>query len=120
MSNIIPPPPPKSQGVGVPVSYGNQSAIALPEVRGLWYNDKDIHLDGWKYISCRFDNCRFYLTTSHFVIDSCFIDQTNIFYFNGESLKAVQLFNRNSEWMRETFPYFAAKKNTDGTISVGV
>ena len=124
---VLPVPPPPSQqnkpfGWGVPhwSQTNNPSGLILPESKGLWFNNQTIHLDGWKFIACRFDNCTIYVSTGNFVIDSCFIDATNKVYFNGVSVNIIKLYNRHSDITREVMPGFAASKNSDGTLSIGV
>jgi hypothetical protein len=109
-----------SQGLSVLSPYGSPTSIVLPEVRGLWYHDKDIYLDGWKYVSCRFDNCRFYLNIGNFVLEECFIDDKCVVLYQGASLKVIQLYNRDSEFIRNNYPFFSAVKNPNGTYSLGV
>lgn len=106
-------------GLSTISQYGSPTNIVLPEVRGLWYHNQDIHLDGWKYVSCRFDNCRFYLNIGNFVLEECFIDEKCVVLYQGAALKVIQLYNRESEFIRNHYSLFAAKKNPNGTFSLG-
>ncbi|QXG56094.1 hypothetical protein KTJ90_08205 [Pantoea jilinensis] len=118
----VPPAPqqPNSHGLGLGLSQlSNRSGLVLPESRGLWFNNQEIYLDGWKFISCRFDNCKIHVSTGNFVIERCFIDNTNIIYYMGTSVNIIQLYNRGSEWARTATPGFAAAKNEDGTLTIG-
>lgn len=122
MSSILPlPPDPLGNGGAYNTlgQYGLQSGIVLPEVNGLWFNNQDVYLDGWKFTSCRFDNCRLYVDTSNFIINGCFIDESNSVHYHGSSIKTIQIYNRTSDWIRANYPHFAARKNSDGTFSIG-
>lgn len=90
-----------------------------PEARSFWYNQQDVILDGWKFISCRMDNCRLHVSSSNFIIENCFIDDSTNIIYQGGSIKLIQLFNMRSDWVRGSFPFFAAKKNPDGTFTIG-
>lgn len=88
------------------------------EVNGLWYKDKELNIDGWRFVSCRFDNCRLNLSTPDFEFINCLIDSSCTVMFYGNIVTVFQLFNRDNDWMRQTYPNFAATKNPDGTISI--
>jgi hypothetical protein len=96
------------------------TALTTPEVKGLWYKDKEICIDGWRFVSCRFDNCTLTLETTEFAFTNCLIDSSCTIRFRGKILNVLQLFNRDYEWMRTNNPIFAAVKNPDGTITIGV
>lgn len=93
--------------------------LAKPEVTGVWYNSKDVKLDGYKFKGCRFDRCKLHVTTTNFVLDSCHIDDQTVIYYGGEIVKVIQLFNARNQWMHDHQPVFAPKKNPDNTISIG-
>lgn len=118
----VPPPPqrPNSNGLGLGLSqFSNREGLLLAESKGLWFNNQEIYLDGWKFISCRFDNCKIHVTTGNFVIERCFIDNTNTIYYMGASINIIKLYNRSSDLTRNAMPSFAAIKNDDGTFTIG-
>ncbi|WP_149543126.1 hypothetical protein [Serratia marcescens] len=91
----------------------------MPEMKNAWYNNQDIIIDGWTFISCRFDNCRLYVSTGNFKFESCFIDDSTVVHFQNNALSIIQLLNRSNAWVRENYPVFAPSLNPDGTITVG-
>lgn len=100
-------------------NLGSNPNLILPESKGLWFNNQELYLDGWKFISCRFDNCKLYVTTGNFIIERCYIDDTNVVFFGGAAVKIIRLFNRDDDHTLEKSPGFAAKKDIDGTLSIG-
>lgn len=101
-------------GIGVPPPPGTS-----PHIENIWFKDREIYLDNWTFTSCRFDNCRLHVYTPNFVLDRCYIGQDCTIYYMGNSARLVQLFNANNEHIRASMPFFAAKKNSDGTITIG-
>ncbi|HFF8434931.1 hypothetical protein [Serratia marcescens] len=101
-----------SSGLGLGV-------IKMPEIKNVWYNNQDLKIDGWRFVSCRMDNCRLYVSSGNFVFENCFIDEGTIVHFQNDSLKVIQLMNRSNEWLKANYPQFSARTNPDGTISIG-
>ena len=91
---------------------------ARPEARGLWYNEKDVFLDGYNFVSCRFDKCKLYVSSEHFEMRNCFVDDETVIYYDGDIVKVLRLFNSRYPWVYQELPYFAPVKNDDGTISI--
>lgn len=130
MKITIPPVPhssapgehPLGQGIS-PDSRSLSSALGMQantEVRNQWFNNKTIQLDGWRFISCRFDNCKLILATPNFCLDSCFIDGGTVFTYSFELVEVVRFFNFRIPYMKNNHPEFCPTFNADGTISVGV
>lgn len=94
--------------------------MKMPEVTNVWYNNQDITIDGWCFRSCRFDNCRLYVSSGNFKFENCFIDERTVVHFQNNALSVIQLLNRSNLWVRENFPVFAPRVNLDGTITIGV
>ena len=93
--------------------------VNMPEMRNALFRDKEITLDGWRFIGCKLQNCRIHVSSLFFVLDHCEIDNDCVVFFQGESVKIIQLWNKNSDWVRENYPAWAPRHNIDGTISIG-
>lgn len=89
-----------------------------PEVKNVWFNAKEIKLDGYTFRNCRFDNCKLQITSTNFELDSCFIDPTTTIIFGTEIAKPIRIYNVHNDWVYEKLPFFAPQKNSDGTISI--
>ncbi|MCU7805485.1 MAG: hypothetical protein KZQ96_20030 [Candidatus Thiodiazotropha sp. (ex Lucinoma borealis)] len=94
------------------------AALKKPEVKDTWYNGKDIKLDGYKFVRCRFDNCKITISSTDFELENCFIDEKTQIIYSGDIVKPIRLFNSRHDWIYEHAPYFAPTKNSDGTITI--
>lgn len=92
----------------------------MPEMKNALFKDKDLTLDGWRLISCRIENCRIHVSSLYFVLQECAIDADCVIYYQGETIKLIQLWNARNEWMQKNFPGFAPQRHYNGTISIGV
>jgi hypothetical protein len=92
----------------------------LPEITGTWFNNKEVHLDGFKFIGCRFDNCRLTISSTNFELEKCFLDQETLVLFTSEIAKPIRIYNRKNELAYTHAPFFAPTKNEDGTISITI
>jgi len=97
---------------------GLMALLQKPEVKDMWFNKKEITLDGYRFVSCRFDQCRLFVSSSNFELEQCFISPDTVIVFGPEVVKPIRLFNRLNNWVYEKIPYFAPVRNQDGTISV--
>ena len=102
-----------------PGAKGLMGLLARPKVEGVWFNNKNIILDGYQFLGCRFDRCVLNLSSANFEITNCFIDDATTIYYSGDVVKVIRLFNRGAEWAYTHAPFFAPTRNKDGTISVG-
>ena len=107
-------PEPANDVFGLLAALGEKPALT-----GVWYHAKSIKLDGYKFVSCRFDKCQLHISSSNFVLDKCIIDADSVIYFGNEILKAVQLYNSRSPWLMEKNSKLAPVLHEDGTISIG-
>ncbi|MEW8352662.1 MAG: hypothetical protein AB2665_02585 [Candidatus Thiodiazotropha sp.] len=99
--------------------FGLLAALMIkPEINGTWFNGKEVKLDGYKFIGCRFDNCKITVSSTNFEIEDCFIDEKTQIIYSGEIVKTIRLFNSRYEWIYEHAPFFAPTKNADGTITI--
>ena len=107
-----------------PISSGKRphsifdTLLVMPEVKELWYNGKEVKLDGLKFIGCRFDNCKLHVVSANFELHNCFIDDGTVIHYRGEIVKLIKLFNSRYPWVYESLPNFAPSRNDDGTITI--
>jgi hypothetical protein len=64
---------------------------APPPIQGRWFKDQTIHVDGFTFERCRFDNCKIVTRFSTFVFRDCFLGPTTTVFFDGPALKAAKL-----------------------------
>lgn len=99
-----PPPPPPPP-------------LILQPANQLWFNQKDVILDGWRFSFCRFDNCRIFINSQHFELINCLIDENSTIYYQNYTVNIIKLFN--SRYSMSFLPHnFQAIRNNDGTISI--
>lgn len=84
-----------------------------------WFNGEDVHLDGWAFNNCRFDNCRLHVSSTFFSIEKCFMGEGTTIHYGKEVVKIIQLFHMRNDFMKSQFPHFAPTFHEDGTVSVG-
>lgn len=94
--------------------------LQMPEMKNALFKDKDITLDGWRFTLCKMENCRLHVSSLYFVLDQCRLGDDCTVYYQGESIKLIQLWNARNEFMKTAYPGFAPRKNPNGTISIGV
>ncbi|MEX5626108.1 hypothetical protein [Pseudomonas marginalis] len=94
-----------------------QLVPASPTVKGLWYNQKVIKLDGWVFDSCRFDNCKLIIETPNFELKSCYLDDTNTIEVNGKLVNVVKFLNMRGDL--SDHPNYLPVHNEDGTVTIG-
>ena len=90
----------------------------LHEVNGLWFNQKKILLDGYRFVGCRFDLCTLHITTTSFELVDCYIDDRTIISYGSDTLKIVKLYNSRNVNAYSLAGSFAPDRNADGTISI--
>jgi len=91
--------------------------FTMTDVKGKYYLNKKIKLDGFKFIACRFDNCSFYYDTSNFVFDKCVLSKCTVFHPDG-AIKSIKLFNVANLDLSSQWPDFCPSINSEGTISI--
>ena len=89
-----------------------------PVLENVWYNDKTVYLDGYNFISCRFDNCKLHIASEHFEMQRCFVDDNTTIFYLGSIIKVLRLFNCKYQWVYSHLPYFAPVQHSDGTITI--
>lgn len=92
--------------------------LQYPEATGLYFRDQEVHLDGYKFTRCRFDNCRLIVVSGSFQLDHCVIDPSTVAIFLDPAMKIVRLYlNRWNPLPPDLYP-FGPQRNADGTISI--
>ncbi len=92
--------------------------LSKPEIKGTWFNNREVKLDGFRFVSCRFDNCKLTVTSTNFELERCYIDANTVILYGNEIVKPIRLFNSRYEWVYNTMPYFAPVRYQDGTITI--
>lgn len=108
-------------GLGLP-GYGTTPPPPPPQfilqpANQLWFNHKDIILDGWRFSYCRFDGCRIFVNSQNFELINCLIDEQPVVVYQNQTLNIIKLFNSRYS-LPFLPPQFNAIKNNDGTISI--
>lgn len=87
-------------------------------MHNLWYNGKNVPLDGYSFVSCRFDNCNLHVASPNFEIRYCLIDRSSTVYYHGESVKILKLFNALRDTSYGEAQYLLPEWHENGTISI--
>lgn len=102
-----------------PASLAFANFLAPKKAENLWFVDKDIVLDGYEFIECRFDNCRLHVSNAENVnLSRCYIGEDTVFYFSGGALAAVRLFHCKSDYFYTNFPYWVPERDDKGRITL--
>ncbi len=86
-------------------------------IEGQWYHNQTFTLDGYEFVSCRFDSCNLYISKGTFLINRCFFSGST-FYYRDEALKIVKLYGLLATDAAKLWPSLAPTHNLDGTISI--
>jgi hypothetical protein len=104
-----------------PHSVAPQDLISLfrrQPANNLWYNGKEVTLDGYDFTGCRFDHCSLQVHTSNFSLRRCFISSDTTISFGQTLVAVIKLFNTHSRANDELYPHFIPERHEDGTISI--
>lgn len=101
----------------------NALSASLPPKRaeGLWFTDREITLDGYEFVECRFDNCKLRVANAQYVnLQRCFISDDTNFIFGHSALSAIRLFNLKTNWYYYYInaPYWVPAKDEKGRITL--
>ena len=123
MPNQSPPPrdktPASSTGTGQINTLSALAALLVrPVLSSVWYNKKDVTLDGYCFVSCRFDNCLLRVNTTEFELDKCFIDADCTILYGDKIVRIPQLLFARIPTADELFPHFVPIRHPDGTITI--
>ena len=64
----------------------------LANIESQFFQNKDVYIDGYRFINCSFKDCRLVTNRGAFEFYNCRIDGGTILW-NCEAIKAIQLFN---------------------------
>lgn len=95
----------------------NLNLFQEPKVSNQWFNGQEVHLDGWHFVGCRFDNCIIFVSSPLFTLEKCLIDPSSKIVINPSIVAPVRIFNFRMP--NNGHPYFWPTFHPDGTISVG-
>lgn len=97
---------------------GLPGLLETPTVEGAWYNGQEIKIDGFKFIKCRFDNCRLIVSSTNISLVNCYIDDKTLIIYSGEILKIIRLYNKDNDYLKIHVPGYVPEQNEDGTITI--
>lgn len=86
-------------------------------IEGQWYHNQTFTLDGFEFVSCRFDSCNLHTSKGTFLINSCVFSNCTLYYWE-EALKIVKLYGLLATDAAKRWPGLAPTQNPDGTISI--
>lgn len=92
--------------------------LQRPEVKNVWFNEKEIKIDGFRFVACRFDNCKLIVTSTNFELERCYIDQKTQVVYSTSLVNIIRLFNSRYDWTYQYMPYFAPTRHENGTITI--
>lgn len=73
------------------------------EVKGLYFNGQTVHLDGYRFVRCRFDNCTMVVSTLDFEFVECIIDPSTTVHYSNRLVKLLKLFLGRFGWASKYF-----------------
>jgi hypothetical protein len=89
-------------------------------IENRWYNSQEISLDGFTFIRCRFDNCKFIVGRGAFKFEHCVVAGGSALY-SEEAGRIVRLYSQpagqKSDLSRESL--LRPVWHEDGTLSIG-
>ena len=100
-----------------PKKLGQLFSSAPFRIEGQWYHNQTFTLDGYEFVSCRFDSCNLYVSKGTFLITSCVFSNC-IFHYRDEALKIVRLYSILATDAAKLWPFLGPTHNLDGTISI--
>lgn len=110
MLRARPSAPPRPDGI--PQVFG------LIEVSNHWFHNEVIHIDGFRFTKCRFDNCTLKVYSGNFEMHGCFVSNTGVEY-GPWLIRVLKLFFLPYEWVWGRVPgIFLPRRNPDGTVDV--
>jgi hypothetical protein len=90
----------------------------LPKLEGCYYRDQNFQIDGYHFVSCRFDRCVLSIASANFKLENCVVDDTTRFYFDTDPTKIVKVASLKWPWIANGAPTLSATWNANGTFSI--
>jgi len=97
--------------------WGTLLSGFTPNVQNRYYKDETVHLDGYTFTNCCFNNCTLVTETGAFSIKNCLILPNCKIHFGPAATRVIQLWNvsnQNIQW-----PFFNPQIHPDGSITIG-
>lgn len=95
------------------------AALSRKLVKDVWFNNRNVILDGYRFANCRFDNCKLTVSSCDFQLDRCIVDPSTAVIYGDDTVRVIRLFNSRNERAYTDMPAFAPTRHEDGTISIG-
>jgi len=101
------------------ISSAMADVLSPKHIKGLWYSEKSIVLDGYILEECRFDKCALHINNAETVsFIRCYISDDSYFVFSGSALSAIKLFNCKQDWYYENHPSYVPERDSSGRITL--
>ena len=81
-----------------------------------YFENRDIFIDGYRFINCVFQNCRLNILRGTFELHHCSLNSSQRIW-GEDAIKCIQFFTHDTALPVDTV--FRSKLNPDGTFSVG-
>lgn len=97
------------------------SALSLfhyPVITDIWYQNREVKLDGYRFVHCRFDNCRLIVSGNHFKLERCLIDPKTTINYMGDTNRIIKLFLARWDWAYQNLQGFVPTRHDDDTITI--
>lgn len=88
-------------------------------LKDLWFKGKEVKVDGYSFVSCRFDGCLLSISSSNFSFSHCVIDEGCTLQYGADMPRIIQLFNMHFTAPGPLHEPFYPQRHADGTISIG-
>ena len=95
------------------------NTLAPKTVKGLWFEDRELSLDGYEFVECRFDSCRLHVNNAQNVtLQRCYISKDTHFIYGQSALSAIKLFNLKTDWYYENAAVYVPERDEKGRITL--
>lgn len=99
---------------------GSFDLFGRPKVSGLYYSGKQLTLDGYTFVGCRFDGCTLIVNSTNFELIECVIDPATTVIYGTSILKILKLFLGRYDWayVQDQFAGFVPIRHANGSITI--
>lgn len=100
------PPIPQPPQPGLPPGPTGLLGLfsGLQAVAGLYFNGQAVHLDGYRFVGCRFDNCTLHVNSANFELVNSVIGPTTQIQYGRGLNKVIALFTGRYPDLLHRFP----------------